>query len=401
MASRSRGSVTIIVSIGRSSATSIERDVFTALFEESVLSDAADYRRALEVGKIRFSLLVDLARKAHIPYALFFAPREQVDQQIRRNRDVLISGVGKDAFSMNSRGTVRLADVELIIKDILRKQMLLKDKDGTGGPNPVVELIKNSKRPVAEDAAALRSTLGLDLARLKAARNKSDAFALLVEALEEHDVFVSQSARGYMPQSIPRRVRFSGMCVKDKRMPFVFLNNRDEEESYEPVGRRVLTLALLAVCIARGEFRAVTYNDMTGDLITNAEYELAEEVLMPAAEVSVLTVESLSQIREHAGTFQVTPSAFIMRARRLNLISGDDANSYLATLKQEFGSASKTPMRQPKPETALRKYNGAEYSRRLLAHMDAGRIQQSEVSRVLFQNKLNAAQIKNFREALA
>lgn len=393
--------MTITVSLGRSSATTIERKVFTALFEESVLSDAADYKHALDDGRIRFSILAGLARKAHIPYALFFAPWEQVAQQLKRNSDILISGVGKDAFSMNSRGTVRLADVELIIKDILRKQTLIKDKEGPADPNPVVELIKKSNRSISEDAAVLRSALGIDLGRLKAAKKKSDAFALLVDALEEHNVFVSQSAKGYMPQSIPKRVRFSGMCVKDKRMPFIFLNNRDEEESYEPVGRRVLTLVLLAVCIARGEFRAVTYNDMTDDLITSTEYELAEEILMPAAEVLTLVVESLSQVKDHAGTYQVTPSAFIMRARRLGLVSGDDAKTYLAALRQEFAGASKTPMRQPKPETALRKYNGAEYSRRLLAQMDAGRILQSEVSRVLFQNKLNVAQIKNFRETLA
>ena len=392
--------MTITVSLGRSSTTTIERKVFTALFEESVLSDAAGYRNALRDSRITFNVLIDLARRADIPYTLFFAPSAQVERQLKRKADILISGVGKDAFSMNSRGSVRLADVELIIKDILRKQTLLKDKEGAGDPNPVVELLRKSKRSIVDDASALRSALGIDLVRLKAARTKSDAFALLVDALEAHNVFVSQSAKNYMPQQMPKRARFSGMCVKDKRMPFIFLNNRDEEESYEPVGRRVLTLALLAACVARGEFRAVTYNDMTDDLITSTEYELAEEVLMRAGEVSTLTVDSLDQVKEHANTYQVTPSAFIMRARRLGLVTADDAKFYLAALKQEYAGASKTPLRQPKPETALRKYNGAEYSRRLLAQMDAGKIQQSEIVRVLFQNKLTAAQIGSFREVL-
>lgn len=391
--------MTIVVSLGRESTT-IEREVFAALFEESVLSDAAGYRNAMRDGRITFSSLVEIARKADIPYSLFFAPLAHVEQQLKRKTDILIGGVGKDAFSMNSRGSVRLADVELVIKDILRKQTLLKEKEGPAAPNPIVEMIKKSERPIAQDALAIRTALGIDLSRLRAARTKTAAFELLVDMIEAHNIFVSQSAKNYMPQQIPKRARFSGMSVKDKRMPFIFLNNRDEEESYEPVGRRILTLVLLVVCIARGEFRAVTYNDMTGDLIASTEYELAEEVLMPAAEFAGISVESLAQVKEQAATFQVTPSAIIMRARRLALITQDDAKAYLAELKREYANASKTPMRQPKPETALRKYNGAEFSRRLLAQMDRGRLPQSEVVRVLFLNRLTAAKINDYRAVL-
>ena len=55
-------------------ATPIDRGVFEALFEQSVVRNYAKVTRALETGSISFKDLVDHARKAEIPYPLFFAP---------------------------------------------------------------------------------------------------------------------------------------------------------------------------------------------------------------------------------------------------------------------------------------------------------------------------------------
>jgi hypothetical protein len=162
----------------------------------------------------------------------------------------------------------------------------------------------------------------------------------------------------------------------------------------------VFTLVLLAVFVAHGNFAPVTYNDQTGVPITLRQYELAEEVLMPAAEVRLLDASTLDAVKVGADTYRVTPSAFVMRARRLDMISREGADNYLGQLAEEFAQRDKQPARSPKPVNAIRKYNGVEYSRRMLRQLDRGGISAGDFCRVVCLNKIKPAQIRQFREAL-
>src|SRR5680860_545689 len=103
----------------------IERDVFGALFKNSVVSSYAGVRNALEGKPLAFKEFLKLARQAEIPYPLFFAPKDVVDEQVRLKIEKLMAGFTKTSFSMHSRHRVDLCDVELIVKDLLRKQELL------------------------------------------------------------------------------------------------------------------------------------------------------------------------------------------------------------------------------------------------------------------------------------
>ena len=104
----------------------IDHDVFVVLLENSVASEYVDYQRALDKGSIKFEKLVWLARKGEIPYSLFFAPIDLVRAQVATKTRKLLEGISKDTFSVNSRETVELRRIELIVKDLLRKQALLK-----------------------------------------------------------------------------------------------------------------------------------------------------------------------------------------------------------------------------------------------------------------------------------
>lgn len=102
---------------------------------------------------------------------------------MNRKVKILLGGVRKEAFSMNSRSKVRLSDVELIVKDMLRKQDLLKRLDDGLVVNKVVGCIKRS-RGVVQDAEVLRTAFGFTVADVKAAKNKESAFELLIERFE-------------------------------------------------------------------------------------------------------------------------------------------------------------------------------------------------------------------------
>ena len=392
-------SITIYVSL-RGANVAVERGVFTALLGESVVSDRRPYSNALASSSITFDKLVELARKAEIPYALFFAPQAVVDTQIKSKLDALLSGVSKDTFSMNSRSRVRLRDIELIVKDLLRKQETLKKLDRTLAKNAVVGSLKSSRGTVIEDANRLRAELGFTVADVKAAKNKEAALDLLIGRFETRQLLVSQSQLDYMPQRLPRGVKFSGMCVRDKKIPYLFLTGGDAGDNPEPVGRRIFTLVLLAVLVARGRFAPVTYDDYTGDPIPNREYELTEEILMPAAALAGLDVSTLDAVKECASNHRVTPSAFTMRARRLQMISRDTADSYLSQLTAEFAQRPKSQARRAKPINAVRRYSGSEYSRLMFSQLDHGRISASDFRRVVCLNKLKPNQIEEFRATL-
>lgn len=393
--------MTIEVRVGGADVP-VDRSVFVDLLSNSVASERADYIHALEKSRIGFAELVSLSRVADIPYVLFFAPTPVVAAQLELKTEKLLAGISKQTFSMNSRSSVRLADVELIVKDLLRKQQLLKNLDKTLTDNDVVGCLARSRRTVEEDAEKLRSVLGFTNDHVKAARNKAAALEMLIDRLEERQLLVSQSQRTYMPQHLPTGVaKFSGLCVKDKKVPYIFLTGGDAGDVFEPAGRRVFTLVLLAVFVACGRFAPVTYDDRTKDPIVDREYRICEELLMPADEVRKLDLYDLEEIRHAADAYRVTPSAMVMRGRRLGRIHRDRVGVLLAYLQAEFGQRDKSQGGSTsKPVNGVRKYNGVEYSRRMLAQLDAGRITPGEFCRVVALKKLRPEQIGEFRAAM-
>ncbi|MDQ6641729.1 MAG: hypothetical protein M3Y66_04450 [Actinomycetota bacterium] len=382
-------------------ATPIDREVFAALFEQSVVRSYAKVTRALETGSISFKDLVDHARKAEIPYPLFFAPREVVEEQLRIKQERLIQGFSaKREFSMNSRHRVDLAQVELIVKNLQFKQDWMK-KDKTLDRNPIVGILKKSKAPIAEDAAKLMAALDLDPMELRGTKKKGDALNLLVEKLEAKNILVAQSVQDLMPQRLPEGKIFSGMTVKDTKLPFIFIASGNEGEAFEPTGRRIFTLTLMAVLVARGLFATVTYNGHTTEEKSNREYWLTAEILMPEAEFRRADLGDLDAIRAASDVFKVTPSAVVMRAQRLKLLTRDEAEAHLNDLKDAFDKIEETPRNRMLPMNALRKYNGHECSRRMFALYDAGTIKTSDFCRVMFSNAYrNDRAISDYRAAL-
>ena len=64
----------------------------------------------------------------------------------------------------------------------------------------------------------------------------------------------------------------------------------------------------------------------------------------------------------------------VMRTRRMGLIAPAAADVYLGMLRSEFAARSKPQPKQPKPVNAIRRYNGVEFSKRLLKQLDQGTI---------------------------
>ena len=252
----------------------IEGSVFVALLENSVANGRAGFHHALEDGSIKFSKLVDLARTADIPFSLFFAPKPVVDAQLALKTEKLLQGLTKQEFSLNSRNSVELRDIELVVKDLLRKQELLKTHDKTLKKNTIVGSLRKPGTSIEADAAKLMDLLGITTAMLRGVKTKAIVTQRLIDALEAKQILVAQSQNNYMPQLL-RGIRFSGLTIKDAKVPYIFLAGGDEGEHLEPAGRRTFTLVLLAVLIARGVFAPVTYDSRSPAPADNREFAIA------------------------------------------------------------------------------------------------------------------------------
>lgn len=376
----------------------IERSVFVALLENSVVHDRAPYRHALEKGELSFADLTDLARKSQVPYSLFFAPAEFVAAQVKAKNAKLLQGVAPDTFTVNSRSTVHLRDVELIVKDLLRKQAFVKRHDSTLTRNPILGVLRHLRPTAKEDADAVLEALALDRSEIRATRSKEAARDLLIERLEAKQVLVSQSVRGYMPQLLD--VKFSGMTVRDAKVPYIFLAGGDHLDYQEPAGRQVFTLTLMAVLVARGIFKPVTYDANATAPDPGREYDVVGEILMPAEDIRGFDLNSLEGLRLAADGLKVTPSALAVRAMRLQQLAFETGDGFLRALEAEFKGRAKKRASTPKPVNAIRKYSGRELTRRTLALLDDKKISAGDFCRVVCLNKIRPAQIGELKEAI-
>lgn len=370
----------------------IDHDVFVVLLENSVASEYVDYQRALDKGSIKFEKLVWLARKGEIPYSLFFAPIDLVRAQVATKTRKLLEGISKDTFSVNSRETVELRRIELIVKDLLRKQALLKQHDTTLTQNKLVGLLGRPGTTVEEDAATLMEAVGLTRVDVLAAKNKEAALDLLIELLESNQILVARSVQNYMPQRL--KVKFSGMAIKDKKVPYIFLANEpDAEELY---GRQVFTLALLTVLIAHKKFMPVKYSSTVTGAAPGREYQIVEQMLMPVDEMR-LPLATLDEIEAAATLLKVTPSAITVRALHLKLLDFETADAHLTELRQRHANRSKRGGRSPLPPRAVKKYAGRELVSRMLDALDAGKVKPAHFCRVVCCGMLKPAQLGELR----
>lgn len=391
--------MTIDLRLGGTSVA-LDEAVFTGLLDNSVAGTYKDYERALETRQIEFRKLQLLAERGDIPFPLFFAPLPLVEAQIETKTRKLLAGFSRETFSIGSRAKVELRDVELIVKDLIRKQQLLRKHDDLLPANRIVGVLARIGSSTEADAVKLMSAIGLTHDNIRGCRTKESALELMIERLEASQVLVSRSVQNYMPQRLSH-VRFSGMTIRDNRVPYIFLAGGDHGDQQEPVGRTIFTLALMTVLVARRIFAPMTWDGGSVNAEPGIEYDIAGAMLMPEKRFRAVRPSSLEDMKKASEEFKVTPSAVTVRAMRLGIINSDDAQSYLDELRVEVLGRPKGGPRSPiLPENAVRKYVGRELSRRMLAALDASKISGGEFCRAVCLNHLKPHQLNDLRRAL-
>lgn len=380
----------------------VRLDNFIKLFENSHIYYKQDYQKAVERRRINFSKLKELSRDAGIPYVLFFAPAEVVDRQITRNNEILFQGVDNGIFSLSGRGNIDVRDINLIIKDIIKRQKLLRKHYPTTVNNPIIRKYERSRLSIEEQARGLIYDCSIDVERLRGSPKKEKAYDYLVECLESSNIFVSRSRKGFMPQSVGAHVRFSGIVVKENKFPSIFLFSSDESGVSDPAGRRIFTLILLLVCLAKGRFVPVTYDSSQKEIINSDEYEIAEEILMPRSALENANVDKLDDIKNLAAMFMVTPRALLVRLKRLGVVSPEIFNRFYGELNDEYqnGKATNNHPWNASDTTKARTYNGIEFTKRAYSLLDNGRLSTGDLRRILLFNKRPKSFLDDLRSTL-
>ena len=120
---------------------------------------------------------------------------------------------------------------------------------------------------------------------------------------------------------------------------------------------------------------------------------------MPAALIRVMDLSSVEAIGTAADVLKVTPSAVVVRAHNLKLMSWEVAGGHLRDLGDAFRAKPKSPARSPLPVNAVRKYNGARFTRTMLTAVDQDQISVGEFCRVVGSRKIGSDDLEALRQA--
>ena len=249
--------------------------VFHLLLENTHLMDDTDVALAYKNKTIAFSKLKDIAIKANIPYPLFFASVEKITKQIEREKELVAqSGISfneNDKVKINFRGNFNIQIIYTLIKDLCRRQRFMSRRlIAQPQKNLIVGLIaKNAVNDLATTLATKISRAIDFKVGIFRSGNKTDGLKYLVQCSENSNILLSFSSYHHMSQNLPKKIDMSGLCMRDKYYPLIFINTKDHENEaseeaitiFEPEGRQTLTIMTMIVCIAMNHFSVSSFDD--------------------------------------------------------------------------------------------------------------------------------------------
>ncbi len=370
----------------------IDKEVFLSLFDLVPIKKYVAYKNALASNEITLADLKNLAQKADIPYPLFFAPKNTIDLQIKdKDKNLFEKLPGKDELRLGARGSIKVGDIEIIAKDLGRKQELFKKRVlPNEDDNEFIGCIaKKAKESVSTEILAkeIREFLEIDLNHMRRI-SKDDVLSYLSGKAENKNIFVSFSSHNYMPQKIDKDSGLSGICIKDKKFPYIFINTRDGDKKpkiLETSGRQIFTVVSMLVCIAMNKFFISIKTGRLKDASLRQVFLITSEILIPKQDLVGIQIGTLEELKEEAKSFRVTPSMLLSRLRELQLIKKPLADMFRQQLSKELAAMKPKSLRQPLPINGYKKYNGERFSREIIRAYDARKISLIEAKNILFR----------------
>lgn len=371
----------------------IDKRVFIKLFDISYVQEYISYKKAIIENEINFIDLRELAEKADIPYPLFFAPLNKINNQIKDKEKELNQKLpSKKEIRVAFRGKMRVQDIELIVKDLARKQEFIKrilplTKDN--GLVGSISLMINKGLSNEVIAKNIRDYFKIDLNEIRT-MSKDDALNHLFKKAEAKNILISLSSYHFMPQEISKSLYLSGFCVKDKKFPYIFINTRDGDENpiiLETSGRQIFTLLAMIVSIGMNKFILSMKEGPIKNPTNKIIYSIVGEILIPKKDIINIKINNIDDVKEQAKFFKVTPSMLVVRLKELSILRKDQADFYSDILRKEIkvSEAKRKHYNAPKPVTGFGKYNGERFSREVIYAQKVKKVSLFEARNILFR----------------
>lgn len=328
----------MLVSIKHKQAE-IDDKVFSYLFDNSPFYEDADYLDARANGSIAMSKLIELARAAHINYALFFLPIEYLAPMIDKENERLFQGFGGN-FTISIRGkSVNLNLVRMVIKDLRLKQSFI-GRYLNAGANPHPKFLAHSQKSIEEQAQYIMNALDISLEEFRGSRSKPAAMMYLIDKLEKQNILVALETNTNMPQNMNRAKGISGVYIKDKRFPYLFIANEGQRDYESGAGRKIFTIMYLLTCMFKGKSKMVSLNDVAKESADDEIYQIVEEMLLPSEDLPEQSSYTIDDIDELSKNLMLTGRAILVRLRHLGYFTDDEAYwSLMNILKARFERA--------------------------------------------------------------
>jgi Zn-dependent peptidase ImmA (M78 family) len=343
----------------------IDKSVFLSLLDLTPIKEYKAYIDAVESQEISIKNLKSLSFKAGIPYPLFFASKKICNIQLaHKNKNIFGKLPYKNQIKIGSRGFLKVNDIELIVQDIGRKQEFLKRRIlPNAQPNKFIgSLVKNikSSTSISNIANDIREAFKIDLKYLRTLK-KEKVLDYLRNCVEKKGILVSFSSHNYMPQNLDRNLLVSGICIKDLKFPFIFINTRDGDENpkiIESEGRQIFTLLSMLVCVGMNEFILSLNSYNSENKISKIALEIASEIIIPRDHISNDLISDLDALKMHAHYFCVTPSMLLYQLERHKIMDKAIIENFRVQLALELKKITPKHRRAPLPVTGYSKYNG-------------------------------------------
>ena len=309
---------------------------FCYLFDNSPLYEDRRYLNARGNQSIAMSELIELSRLAHINYALFFMPYNSLEPMIEKENEKIFQGFGGN-FTIGLRGrSVNLNLVRMVIKDLKIKQTFIGKYLNTGA-NPHPRFLANSPKSIEEQANYILTALNISLEDFRNTKSKPAAMMYLIDRLATQNVFVALEASTNMPQNMNRAKGVSGVYIKDKRYPYLFIANEGQQDFESGAGRKIFTIMYLVTCMFKGRSKMVSLSEVAKESSDDEIYQIVEQMLLPAIDLPERSLYTLDDIDELSERFKLTGRAILVRLRHLELLPDDDNYwSLMNALKARF-----------------------------------------------------------------
>lgn len=376
----------------RSEKVRIDKRVFLSLLDLSPIKQYVAYEKAVASNEISLEDLKDLSRRADVPYPLFFATKDKVDEQIKdKDKNLFYKLPSKNEMQLGSRGAIKGRDVELIVKDLGRKQEFLKNRVlQTSEDNVFIGSIarrlieKASNEKIAEE---VRDYFGIKLGELRK-MSKDRVLSYLCNKIEGKNILVSFSSHNYMPQNMAKELELSGICIKDKKFPYIFINTRDGDKEpliLETSGRQIFTVVSMLVSIGMNKFILSTKRGQIKKPTYKKIFAITGEILIPQKDLMMVDIKNIDEVKQYAQSFKVTPSMLVARLEELGLIGKAVAGLYRKKLSEELAGIKLGTPRQPSQVTGYKKYNGEKLSHEITHAYEGKKVSYDETKNILFR----------------